>query len=78
MRYAIPVIVIPYMFWVRMMPKFRLAKEKEKQEDTVKRPQQKVYFFFQQKLDFSFAFVFALYILFALRMMSRWRWNVGY
>ena len=45
MRYAIPVIVIQYTCWVRMMPKFRMAKEKEKQEDTGKRPQQKVQFF---------------------------------
>ena len=41
MCYAIPFIVIPYMFWVRVMPKFRIAKGKEKQ-DTVKRPQQKI------------------------------------
>ena len=27
------------------MPKFRIAKEKEKQEDTIKRPQQNVYLF---------------------------------
>ena len=27
------------------MPKFRIAKEKGKQEDTIKRPQQNVYLF---------------------------------
>ena len=27
------------------MPKFRIAKEKEKQEDTIKWPQQNVYLF---------------------------------
>ena len=27
------------------MPKFRIAEEKEKQEDTIKRPQQNVYLF---------------------------------
>ena len=41
LRYAIPVIVIQYMCWVHMMPKFRI----EQQEDTRKRPQQKVQFF---------------------------------
>ena len=45
MRYAIPFIIIPYMFWVSMMPKFRIVKEKEKQEDIIKRPQQNVSFF---------------------------------
>ena len=33
------------MLWVRMMPKFRIAKEKEQQEDTIKRRQQNIYFF---------------------------------
>ena len=28
-----------------MMPKFRIAKEKEQQENTIKQPQQNVYFF---------------------------------
>ena len=36
---------IPHMFWIRLMPKFRIAKEKEKQEDTIKRPQQNKIFF---------------------------------
>ena len=45
-RYAIPFIVIPFMFWVHVMLEFRIAKEKENQ-DTVKRAQQNVYFFFQ-------------------------------
>ena len=27
------------------MPKFRIAKEKEQQENTIKQPQQNVYFF---------------------------------
>ena len=50
-RYAIPFIVIPFMFWVRVMLEFRIAKEKEKQKDTVKRPQLNVFFFWDQSLS---------------------------
>ena len=32
----------PYKFLVRMMIKFRITKEKEKEEGTIKRPQQNV------------------------------------
>ena len=35
-------LFIPYKFLVRMMIKFRITKEKEKEEDTIKRPQQNV------------------------------------
>ena len=35
-------VVIPYMFRVRMMPKFLITKEKEKHEGTIKWPQQNV------------------------------------
>ena len=34
----------PYKFLVRVVIKFRITKEKEK-EDTIKRPQQNVFFF---------------------------------
>lgn len=34
MPYTIPYIVIPFVFWVRVMPKFRMAEEREKQEVT--------------------------------------------
>ena len=40
-----------HKFLVRMMIKFRIREEKEKEEDTIKRPQQNVsFFFFQLKL----------------------------
>ena len=35
-------LFIPYKFLVCMMIKFRITKEKEKEEDTIKRPQQNV------------------------------------
>ena len=39
-------LFIPYKFLVRMMIKFRVTKEKEKGEDTIKQPQKKRFFFF--------------------------------
>ena len=42
------VLFIPYKLLVRMMIKFRITKEKEKKEDTIKRPQQNVEVFFFQ------------------------------
>ena len=39
-------LFIPYKFLVRMMTKFRITKEKEKEEDTKKQPQQNVQVFF--------------------------------
>ena len=41
-------LFIPYKFLVRMIIKFRITKEKEKEEDSKKRPQQDVYVFFFQ------------------------------
>ena len=41
-------LFIPYKFLVRMMIKFRITKENEKEVDTIKRPQQNVYVFFFQ------------------------------
>ena len=41
-------LFIPCKFFVRMMIKFRITKEKEKEEDTIKRPQQNVKVFFFQ------------------------------
>ena len=35
-------LFIPYKFLVRMMIKFRITKEKEKEENTIKRPHQKL------------------------------------
>ena len=35
-------LFIPYKFLVRMIIKFRIAKEKKKEEDSIKRPQQNV------------------------------------
>ena len=35
-------LFIPYKFLVRIMIKFRITKEKEKEEYTIKRPQQNV------------------------------------
>ena len=35
-------LFIPYKFLVRMVIKFRITKEKEKEEDTIKRLQQNV------------------------------------
>ena len=49
MRYAIPVIVIPYMFWVRMMPKFRLAKKKRNRRTLSNGPNKGFIFFFSTK-----------------------------
>ena len=40
--YAMLLLFIPYKFLVRMMIKFRITKEKEKEEDTIKRLQQNV------------------------------------
>ena len=41
-------LFIPYKFLVLMMIKFRIIKEKEKEEDTIKQPQQtkRLSFFF--------------------------------
>ena len=39
MHHAVPFIVTQFMFLVRMqIPKFRIAKEKEKQDNTIKWP----------------------------------------
>ena len=48
--YAIAALSLftPYKFLGRMMIKFRITKEKEKEEDTIKRPQQNVEVFFFQ------------------------------
>ena len=35
-------LFIPYKFLARMMIKFRITEENEKEEDTIKRPQQNV------------------------------------
>ena len=40
--YAIASIVYSIQVLVRVMIKFRITKEKEKEEDTIKRPQQNV------------------------------------
>ena len=48
--YAIAALLLftPYKFSGRMMIKFRITKEKEKEENTIKRPQQNVEVFFFQ------------------------------
>ena len=48
--YAIAALLLftPYKFLGRMMIKFRITKEKEKEKDTIKRPQQNVEVFFFQ------------------------------
>ena len=46
--YVIAFTVYPIQVLVRMMIKFRITKEKENEEDTIKRPQQNVSVFFFQ------------------------------
>ena len=48
--YAIAAFLLftPYKFLGRMMIKFKITKEKEKEENTIKRPQQNVVGFFFQ------------------------------
>ena len=63
-------LFIPYKVLVRMMIKFRITKEKEIEEGTIKRPQQNVYVFFFNKSVCEKIWC-CIFLSFALKNMLR-------